>query len=94
MIRWYELHLTPFKLLHRSSSLLTAVCIAQAMPLEQRFWDDLLRNSSEWGLTMYEQDWLYNEFEGVTRATTDVYLARDWLLQMGRGAANNDLTIQ
>ena len=40
------------------------------------------------------KDWLNEEFEGVTRATTDVNLARNWLLQMGQGAADNGITIQ
>eukprot|EP00937_MAST-01D_sp_MAST-1D-sp2_P006546 g6546.t1 len=65
-----------------------------AMPLEQRFWDDLLANATRWGLVNYEQDWLHNELEGVTRATTDVALARTWLLQMGAGAEKNGLTVQ
>ena len=30
------------------------------VPLEQRFWDFLLGKSKEWGLAVYEQDWLYN----------------------------------
>ena len=33
-----------------------------AMPTEQRFWDYLMSSSLEWGLKVYEQDWLYNEF--------------------------------
>ena len=32
------------------------------MPTEQRFWDYLMSSSLEWGLKVYEQDWLYNEF--------------------------------
>jgi len=28
------------------------------VPLEQRFWDDLLSSSAKWGLKVYEQDWL------------------------------------
>ena len=30
-----------------------------ALPLEQLFWDDLLRNAPHWGMVVYEQDWLY-----------------------------------
>ena len=33
-----------------------------AWPTEQRFWDDLMYNSSQWGLFMYEQDWLDTEY--------------------------------
>ena len=29
-----------------------------SIPLEQRFWDELLQNASEWGMIQYEQDWL------------------------------------
>ena len=29
-----------------------------AIPTEQRFWDDLLRNASVWGMKVYEQDWM------------------------------------
>ena len=34
-------------------------------PTEQRFWDDLLYNSTKWGLFMYEQDWLDTEYDNV-----------------------------
>ena len=30
-----------------------------AWPTEQRFWDDLMYNSSQWGLVMYEQARLF-----------------------------------
>jgi hypothetical protein len=32
-----------------------------ALPLERRFWDDLLATAKRWGLTTYEQDWMYNQ---------------------------------
>jgi hypothetical protein len=28
-----------------------------ALPLEERFWDDLFSEAREWGLYTYEQDW-------------------------------------
>jgi hypothetical protein len=45
-----------------------------AWPAEQRFWDDLMYNSSQWGLATYEQDWLNTEYDHV-RCTfsTDSY---------------------
>lgn len=27
-----------------------------AIPTEQRFWDDLMSNATQWGMTVYEQD--------------------------------------
>ena len=66
-----------------------------ALPLEQGFWDWLLtRSVAEWGLTTYEQDWLHNEFEGVSALLLNATLGRTWLLQMGAGAANAGVTVQ
>jgi len=57
-----------------------------AMPTEEQFWIDLFRNASEWGMRVYEQDWLHNEMEGINETLTSPTLARQWLLQMGAGA--------
>ena len=65
-----------------------------AWPEEQRFWDDLLYNSTQWGLFMYEQDWLDTEYDNVVHLNVNATAARTWLLQMGTAAARNDLTIQ
>lgn len=66
-----------------------------AVPLEQGFWEYLLGSSAkEWGLTTYEQDWLYNELEGVDLLTANVSAARNWLLQMNAGAEFAGTTIQ
>jgi len=64
-----------------------------ALPLEQRFWDDLLRNASDWGMVVYEQDWLYTEFLGLN-ATQTATGARKWLTQMSTAAARVGVTIQ
>jgi len=65
-----------------------------AIPTEERFWVDLLTNATAWGLSVYEQDWLHNEFEGLQATLTSATLGRDWLLQMGRGAEAAEVTIQ
>ena len=66
-----------------------------AAPLSQGFWDELLAGKAQWGLRVYEQDWLGTEFqEKVRRMTTDATLGRQWLRQMGEGAAKNGLTVQ
>jgi hypothetical protein len=65
------------------------------VPLEQRFWDFLLGNAAKnWGMTVYEQDWLFNEFEGVPLLTQNATAGRNWLLQMGRAAETAGITIQ
>lgn len=67
-----------------------------AVPVDPNFWKDLLRiPSKNWGLIVYEQDWLFNEFyEYVSPMLSDVHLANLWLTQMAEGAKENDLTIQ
>jgi hypothetical protein len=65
-----------------------------AWPTEQRFWDDLMYNSSKWGLFMYEQDWLDTEYDNVRHLNFNASAARTWLLQMGTAAERNHVTIQ
>ena len=41
-----------------------------AIPDDAQFWDDLVANSSAWGLAVYEQDWLHNEWERLDATLT------------------------
>ncbi|XP_071096653.1 uncharacterized protein [Haliotis cracherodii] len=66
----------------------------KSLPLEERFWNDLLADARKWGLMVYEQDFLNIEFERVHKLWSDIDLARQWLHQMGNGAAKNGLTVQ
>lgn len=67
-----------------------------AVPLEQAFWDDFLsKPRSAWGLRVYEQDWLWNEYyQYVPALLTSVSTGHTWLQQMANGAEKNGLTIQ
>ena len=58
-----------------------------AWPAEQRFWDDLLYNSTKWGLFMYEQDWLDTEYDNMLHLNTNATAGRTWLMQMGAAAS-------
>jgi hypothetical protein len=63
--------------------------------MQQQFWDEFLAEKSSWGLRVYEQDWLHNEFEEkVAYMLQDPTLGRRWLTQMAKGAEKNGLTIQ
>jgi hypothetical protein len=66
------------------------------VPIDHSFWSDLFEIPSQtWGLAVYEQDWLFNEFyEYVSQMMSSITLGRDWLLQMGKGAARRNITIQ
>ncbi|XP_046547850.1 uncharacterized protein LOC124257765 isoform X2 [Haliotis rubra] len=68
--------------------------VPKSLPLEERFWTDLLAEGRKWGLFAYEQDYLSDEFRGINKLLTDIDLGRQWLTQMGNGAAKNGLTIQ
>lgn len=65
-----------------------------AVPLEQRFWDDLLFNATQWGMTVYEQDWLYNEAEGLNATRESATLTEQWLTQMATAAQKLNVTVQ
>ena len=65
-----------------------------AVPNDQRLWDDLIANKTAVGLVVYEQDWLYNELEGVEALLHTQGLSRTWLMQMGRGAAKSNVAVQ
>lgn len=67
-----------------------------ALPLDQVFWDEFLgQPKSAWGLRVYEQDWLWNEYyQYVPTFLTSVSMGRTWLSQMANGAEKNGLTIQ
>ena len=68
---------------------------AYAMPTEYSFWLDLMTTAeTEWNLLVYEQDWLFSEYEGLTELSTELNLGREWLMQMGNAAQARGLTVQ
>lgn len=58
----------------------------KAIPTSQAFWNDLMKYSKGWGMAVYEQDWLHNEWEGLSSTLSSATLSTQWLQQMGRGA--------
>lgn len=67
-----------------------------AMPLVQDLWDDLISNKTDSGvpLSVYEQDWLHIEWQSVAGVRESPTLARQWLIQMGAGAAKQNTNVQ
>ena len=65
-----------------------------SIPDDARFWDDLLGEAKSWGLVVYEQDWLHNEWAGLDATLTSATLSRRWLQQMGDGATKHGLGVQ
>lgn len=64
-----------------------------AVPQDPKFWEDLFKNSSSWGLKVYLQDWLDQESDHIGIFGRDLTVERNWLMQMGDGAAVNDINI-
>ena len=59
------------------------------------FWFDLLEEGARnWGLIMYEQDWLHTQTEKFTPILTDINLGRQWLMSMAEGADKAGVNIQ
>ena len=48
----------------------------------------------EWGLYVYEQDWLFTEFVGTNATLSSATLSREWLMQMGMAAQNAGIVVQ
>ncbi len=60
----------------------------------QAFWDYLMQVSKQWGLVVYEQDWLNDESDWVSYLTQSATLGRQWLMQMGSGADKSGIAVQ
>jgi len=66
-----------------------------AFPVDPEFWDYLIGSAQEdWGLGVYEQDWLHNEFERLDAPLESATAARAWLLEMGAAAGRRDVYVQ
>ena len=64
-----------------------------SLPIDDQFWDDLFRNSTAWGLSVYLQDWLSKQVKYMPQLKEDLSLERDWLIQMGSGAEKHNVNI-
>lgn len=65
-----------------------------AIPVEARFWNDLLANASQWGMIVYEQDWMFTEAEGLNATRESATLTDVWLSQMADAALAANATVQ
>ncbi|CAG0917820.1 unnamed protein product [Notodromas monacha] len=66
----------------------------KSLPKSRQFWDDLLHEAQQWGLIVYEQDWLDRTFEEMEAMHTDFNLSTDWITQMHAAAEELGLNIQ
>ena len=68
---------------------------SKSLPIgNDSFWFDLFNQSSQWGLILYEQDWLITVMESFTPIQTDIHLGYQWLTSMGQSADQLNINIQ
>jgi hypothetical protein len=67
----------------------------KALPVgNDSFWIDLFTQARQWGLVVYEQDWLITQTEEFTPLQTDLHLGHQWLMSMGEAADKLNINIQ
>ncbi|CAF1364661.1 unnamed protein product [Didymodactylos carnosus] len=68
----------------------------KALPVgNDSFWLDLLGEASrDWGLILYEQDWLNVQTIDFMPTRTDIHLGHQWLTSMGKAADQVGMNIQ
>lgn len=60
----------------------------------EAFFDWFFQQQPGWGLSMYEQDWMCTEYDGVSELQSNVTLGDLWLKGMAIGAAKSGRTVQ
>jgi hypothetical protein len=58
------------------------------------FWTDLFTQAHDWGLIVYEQDWLITQTKDFLPTLTDIHLGHQWLMSMGEAADKVGINIQ
>jgi hypothetical protein len=67
----------------------------KALPIgNDSFWIDLFTQARQWGLIVYEQDWLIAQTEDFSPLYTDIHLGDQWLMSMGEAADKLNINIQ
>ena len=67
----------------------------KALPVgNDSFWVDLFTQARQWGLIVYEQDWLITVMNGFSPVQTDIHLGYQWLTSMGDAAEKLNINLQ
>jgi hypothetical protein len=63
--------------------------------VRRRLFRDIMADKiANWGMVLYEQDWLITTYEGLQVTQANVTAAHDWLMAMSDAAAELNVTIQ
>ncbi|CAF1149166.1 unnamed protein product [Rotaria sordida] len=67
----------------------------KALPISNdSFWIDLFTQAHDWGLVLYEQDWLDRQTIDFLPTRTDIHLGHQWLMSMGEAGEKTGINIQ
>ncbi|CAF1261231.1 unnamed protein product [Rotaria sordida] len=67
----------------------------KALPIgNDSFWIDLFVEARNWGLVLYEQDWLNVQTIDFLPTRVDINLGEQWLMSMGEAAKQTEMNIQ
>ncbi|CAF2075690.1 unnamed protein product [Rotaria magnacalcarata] len=67
----------------------------QALPIgNDSFWIDLFTQAHDWGLVLYEQDWLDHQTIDFLPTRTDINIGYQWLMSMGEAGEKLGINIQ
>ena len=65
-----------------------------ALPIEPRFWDEIMDNAVKYGVQVYEQDWLITQMNMIPWLRNDLDHAESWFDAMIEAAHARGLTVQ
>jgi hypothetical protein len=65
-----------------------------ALPIEPEFWDEIMDNAVEYGVSVYEQDWLVTQMDLIPWLRADIDNAELWFDSMVKAADARGLTMQ
>jgi len=65
-----------------------------AIPLSEEPFLYMMTKAKDWGLIVYEQDWLVDQYLDMEATQTNVSIAHNWMTYMNNAATKVGLTIQ
>eukprot|EP00117_Sycon_ciliatum_P020448 scpid6634/ scgid0189/ len=65
-----------------------------ALPVNEKLFDYIMAKAKDWGMIVYEQDWLVTTYERMSVTQSSLYAAQNWLLYMGSAASKLNISVQ
>jgi hypothetical protein len=65
-----------------------------ALPIDPKFWDEIMDNAVNYGVKVYEQDWLITQMNMIPWLRSGLHNAESWFDAMAHAASARGLTMQ